>query len=85
MNEKTIVKLGWFASLMAVAMFASYIDQIRLNLSGHSGSLILPIMTVINCSAWVGYASLKPKKDWPIIFCNGFGVIIGLATAVTAI
>jgi len=85
MNEKAVERLGWIASVMAIAMFASYIDQIRLNLSGHPGSLILPIMTVINCSAWVCYAYLKKNRDYPIILCNGFGVLIGIATAVTTI
>jgi uncharacterized protein with PQ loop repeat len=85
MNEKIADKIGWFASIMAIGMFSSYIDQIRLNLSGRPGSVILPIMTTINCLAWVLYAVLKTKKDWPIIACNGLGIIMGIITAITAI
>jgi uncharacterized protein with PQ loop repeat len=84
MNEKLVDRLGWFASIMAVAMYASYIDQIRLNLSGQAGSIVLPIMTTINCCAWVSYGYLKTKVDWPIIVCNAFGIITGLLTVITA-
>jgi len=85
MNEKTVNKIGWFASLMALAMYFSYIDQIILNISGQTGSVILPIVTTINCTAWTLYGSLKAKKDWPIIICNAPGIILGIITAVTAI
>jgi uncharacterized protein with PQ loop repeat len=85
MNEKTVNKIGWFASFMAIAMYFSYIDQIRLNLSGQTGSVILPIITTINCSAWIFYGSQKAKKDWPIIVCNVPGIILGIITVVTAL
>lgn len=85
MTEKNITRVGWFASLMAIGMFSSYIDQIRLNLNGQQGSLILPIMTTINGLSWIAYALLKEKKDWPVFFCNVFGVILGAVTAVTAL
>ena len=84
MNEKVITRIGWFAAIMAIAMYFSYVDQIRLNLSGHAGSVILPIITVINCTAWVLYGSLKAKKDWPIIICNIPGIVLGIISAVTA-
>jgi uncharacterized protein with PQ loop repeat len=85
MNEKNINRIGWFASTMAIAMYFSYIDQIRLNLSGHQGSLVLPIMTAINCAAWTLYGSSKTIKDWPIIVCNVPGIILGVTTAITTI
>ncbi len=85
MKEETINKIGWFASLMAIIMFSSYIDQIRLNLNGQPGSIILPIATTVNGVSWVAYALLKEKKDWPIFTCNSLAVILGLITAVTAI
>ena len=84
-SESTVTKIGWFASLMAVLMFSSYIDQIRLNLEGNPGSMILPIATTINCIAWVVYALLKQAKDWPLIVCNGLGVLVGAVTAITSI
>ena len=84
MNDKNINKIGWFASLMAISMYVSYIDQIKLNLSGNKGSVILPIITVINCISWTLYGSLKVKKDWPIIICNIPGIVLGIITAITA-
>ncbi len=85
MNEKTINRIGWFASLMAIAMYTSYIDQIRLNLSGQTGSIILPIVTTINCIAWTMYGGLRETKDWPIVVCNIPGILLGIITFLTAI
>ncbi|MHB9019753.1 MAG: SemiSWEET family transporter [Minisyncoccota bacterium] len=85
MNERTVDKIGWFATLMGIAMYFSYIDQIRLNLSGQTGSAILPIITTINAIAWTIYGSFKAKKDWPIIVANIPGIIFGMITAITAI
>jgi len=84
-NEKIVNGIGWFASMMATAMYISYIDQIRLNLSGQKGSVILPVITTINCTAWVLYGALKAKRDWPIIVCNLPGIVLGIITAVTAL
>jgi len=85
MNENIVNKIGWFASAMAIAMYTSYIDQIRLNLSGQTGSIILPVITTINCTAWTLYGSLKIKKDWTIVVCNIPGIILGIITAMTAL
>lgn len=85
MTDNVVNKIGWFASLMAIAMYVSYIDQIRLNLSGQNGSIILPIITTINCTAWTLYGVMKVKKDWPIIVCNVPGILVGIVTAITAI
>ncbi len=85
MNEKIVNRIGWFASIMAIAMYISYIDQIMRNIAGHPGSVILPVTTTINCSAWALYGWLKVKKDWPIIMCNLPGILLGIITAITAI
>lgn len=85
MNKKIVDRIGWFASLMATTMYVSYIDQILRNINGQPGSIILPIITVINCTAWTLYASWKTKRDWPIIFCNIPGIILGTISATTAI
>lgn len=84
-DSRLVKRIGWIASIMAILMYVSYIDQIMRNLAGHSGSVILPIMTVINCSFWVLYGWLKPSKDWPIICCNLPGIVLGLITIVTAL
>jgi uncharacterized protein with PQ loop repeat len=85
MKASTVERIGWFAAMMAVAMFVSYIDQIRLNLNGQPGSFILPMVTTVNCSAWIAYAMLKHKVDWPILFCNTVGFVVSIITAVTSI
>lgn len=85
MNEKIVDKIGWTASLMAVLMYLSYIDQLRLNLSGQPGSVFLPIVTTVNCTTWMIYGAFKTKCDWPIIIANIPGVVLGIATAVTAV
>lgn len=85
MSEKIVTKIGWFASFVSIAMYFSYIDQIRLNVSGHPGSIILPVVTAINGSVWITYGLLKSAKDWPIIVANIPAVILGIITAFTAI
>lgn len=84
-NTKIISAIGWTASTLAIAMYFSYIDQIILNLNGQKGSIILPVVTTLNCTAWVFYGLLKTPKDWPIIACNIPGIILGIITALTAI
>lgn len=85
MPEKIVNRIGWFAAAMSIAMYFSYIDQIRLNLVGQKGSFILPVITVVNCTAWGIYGLFKAKKDWPIIICNIPGVLLGIVSAVTAV
>lgn len=84
-QENYVKNIGWFASLTAIIMFSSYIDQIRLNIEGSPGSIILPIATTINCSAWVCYALLGKHKDWPLFSCNALGILAGTTTTITAI
>lgn len=85
MSERMINRIGWFASAMGICMFFSFIDQIRLNLAGQPGSVLLPLATMVNCAAWTAYGSLKTKKDWPLICSNGLGVVLAVMTAVTAV
>lgn len=85
MDEKTVNRIGWFASIMTIAMYFSYIDQIRLNIVGQPGSIILPFVTTVNCVAWTSYGFLKPVKDWPIVVCNIPGIVLGIVTAVTGV
>lgn len=85
MDPKVIDRVGWFASIMGILMFTSYIDQIVKNVQGDPGSIILPIATTINGIAWVTYALIKPKKDWPVFACNSLAIVLGAITAVTAV
>lgn len=69
-QERKLDAVGWAASVMAIIMFATFVDQIRLNLAGNPGSVYLPLATSINCAMWVLYACLKQKTDWPIVVAN---------------
>lgn len=82
---RTLTLVGWMASIAAVLMFSTYLDQIRLNLSGQTGSPLLPFATALNCAMWVLYATLKEKNDWPMIVCNAFGMLVSAVTFCTAI
>lgn len=77
--------LGWFASVMAVCMYVSYIAQIQLNLAGQKGSLIQPLTTVLNCALWSAYGIFKPGRDWPVVLANLPGVALGAVTFTTAL
>lgn len=80
-----VARMGWFASIMAILMYASWIDQIRLNLSGVPGSVLLPLATVINCGAWIGYGLLRKPWDLPLVLCNVLGLLVSLVTVFTAL
>jgi len=84
-SKKIVDRIGWLASFLAILMFFSYLDQIRLNLAGRPGSILLPAATVVNCLAWFSYGFLKEEKDWPIMACNFLGFIVGLVTVFTAL
>ncbi len=73
------------ATVTGLVMYVSYIDQIRLNLSGEPGSVIQPAIAVINCSFWVAYGFFRDKIDWPIVIANAPGIIFGGAAVATAI
>jgi len=85
MSERHLARLGWAASIMAMAMYLSYIDQIRLNLSGAKGSLVLPMATILNCVLWLSYGYFREKRDWPIVLANAPGVVLGAAALITAL
>ena len=84
MNQTAIQWVGWAASVAAVIMFVSYIDQIILNLDGQKGSVIQPAATVLNCTLWFIYGAGKTRKDWPIMVANFPGIVLGIAAVVTA-
>ena len=65
--------IGWFASMLAIAENASYLDQARLNLSGMKGSILVPVVTLVTCLLWMVYG--YSKKSHQLWICNLFGVI----------
>jgi len=82
MNQKIVERIGWAASIIAILMWFSFIDQIRLNLAGQKGSVIMPIIVVVNCILWTLFGI--GKKNWQIIAANSPGIIIGAITVITA-
>ena len=84
-ERRAVQLLGWIATLTAVAMYVSYVSQIRLYLAGHKGSAIQPLCTMLNCSLWVTYGLVKQRRDWPVTLANAPGVMLGLITFVTAL
>ena len=85
MNQRTVQTIGWLASIAAIIMLVSYIDQIRLNLDGQKGSLIQPVATVLNCTLWFIYGWGKARKDWPIMAANFPGIVLGAIAFITAL
>lgn len=83
MDQKIIEKIGWAASIIAILMWFSFIDQIRLNIAGHKGSLIIPIVVTVNCVLWTLFG--LGKKNWQIVASNVPGIFIGAVTAITAL
>lgn len=82
-ETKLIRIIGIVASVMAVAMYVSYIPQIIGNVSGNKSDFIQPMVAAVNCSLWVVYG-LK-KKDRPITIANAPGVLFGLIACSTAL
>lgn len=77
--------LAWVATVMSVIMYVSYIDQIRLNLSGNHGSVIQPLAATITCSLWVTLGFLRRPADWPVALASLPGLLLGTITVLTAL
>lgn len=84
-EEKRIQILGKFASLLSILMYISYIPQIMNNLAGNYGNPIQPLVAMINCIFWTIYGLFKKQKDWPIVFANIPGIILGFITFITSL
>lgn len=82
-EKKFIRVLGIVATVMAIAMYVSYIPQIIGNLNGNKSDYIQPLVAAINCSLWVLYGF--KKRDLPIAFANAPGVLFGLFACITAL
>lgn len=83
MSQKLVEKIGWVASIMAILMYFSFIDQIRLNLAGNKGSLLIPVLVTLNSTLWTLFG--LGKKNWQIFTCNIPGIFIGIITVLTAL
>lgn len=84
-REIVVQRVGWFASVMGICMFVSFVDQIRLNLAGQPGSVLLAAATLVNCTAWTAYGWFKAKKDWLLICSSGLGIVVAAVTMITGL
>ncbi len=84
-RERAVQILGWAGTAMALVLWISFADQIRLNLGGQKGSWVLALAAVVNCSLWCSYALLKQPRLWPVFWANILGIPFGLAAAITSL
>lgn len=83
-KRRAVRLIGRVATVACLLMYASYIDQIILNFSGHPVPALQPLCAAVNASLWVAYGWQKPERDWPVIIANFPGIIFGLVTFITA-
>ena len=83
-ESKFVRVLSVLAAVMAVAMYVAYIDQIQKTWGDAKGAWIQHFVAGINCSLWVAYGFLKRDRDYPIIFANLPGIILGFLAAYSA-
>jgi hypothetical protein len=72
--------VGWIGVILGLLMFCTLSDQIRLNLEGHSGSILVPIGMLLNSIAWSSYGFLLPEPNWKIYLPNLVGTFFSLIT-----
>ena len=85
MSERNLQILGWAGTCLSVIMYVYCVPNIMANLSGNKVPFLQPLAAAINCTIWVSYGLLKPKKDYPLAAANFPGIIFGLLTAITAL
>ena len=85
--QKTFKKnenlIGSIASVLAVVMFFSLIEVFLSNVRGDSAIIIQPTATAFNGFFWSMYA--YGRKDWFLLLPNVLAVLLGFATALSAI
>ena len=62
MSERNLQILGWAGTYLSVIMYVSYVPNIMANLDGNKVPFLQPLAAAINCTIWVSYGLLKPKK-----------------------
>ena len=76
MNQGLVTVVGYFAMFMALAMFTAWIDQIKLNVAGKTGSIWVAAASLTDCLFWAFYGFFKPDRDWKIVIPNLVGVVL---------
>lgn len=77
--------LSLVATATSIAMYVSYVDQIRLNLAGEPGSVVQPMAAVLNCTLWVAVGLLRRPRDWAVALASAPGVVLGALAVATAL
>ncbi len=75
--------IGLIASIFAIIMFISPIDQIReiiRDKTSHTVSPLIYLLMIFNCVFWVLYG--LGKNDYFIATPNAIGAILGLSTLI---
>lgn len=85
MNQDTIKKIGWVASVMSVLMYVSYAVQIYENLHGNKCNFVQPLVATFNCLIWTIYGLGSKPKDWPIVIANVPGIFLAAGTVLTSL
>ena len=84
-RERLVKLLGGDGTAAALMMWTSQWFQIMLNLQGQKGSLIFPVLIVVNCTLWCGYTLLmRPRLVW-VFIANAPGIPLGFVNALTAL
>ena len=84
MESKFVRILSIAATITAVCMYVAYIYQIQKTWGDATGPWLQPLVAGINCTLWVAYGFLKRDRDYPIVFANLPGIILGFLAAYSA-
>ena len=85
MSERNLEIFSYISVCLSVITYVSYAPKIVANLNGNKVPFLQPLAAAVNCTIWVSYGLLKPKKDYPLAAANFPGIIFGLLTAITAL
>jgi hypothetical protein len=85
MRHSKVVLLAVIATVVSMAMYVSYLDQIRLNVEGRPGSIVQPLIAFASCFMWSSIGFFRKPRDWPVALAGLPGVILGPITVITAI
>jgi hypothetical protein len=75
--------VGLAAMVLSILMWLTLADQIRLNLAGNKGSVLLAQAILTNCILWVTYGASHEPREWKVALANAPGVILGLINLIT--
>jgi hypothetical protein len=75
--------VGYAGLTLSIVLWLTLADQVRLNLAGQKGSLLVALAIVANCILWVTYGYTKEPKELKVAWANIPGVLLGLVNLIT--